>query len=30
MAPISLMRWLHRRPGLVAIVRELKVDRDDG
>jgi hypothetical protein len=30
MAPVSLMRWLHRRPGLVAIVRELKVDRDDG
>jgi hypothetical protein len=30
MAPISLMRWLHRRPRLVAIVRELKVDRDDG
>jgi hypothetical protein len=28
MAPISLMRWLHRRPGLVAILRELKVDRD--
>jgi hypothetical protein len=28
MAPISLMRWLHRRPRLVAIVRELNADRD--
>jgi len=27
MAPVSLTRWLHRRPWLMAVLRELKVYR---
>jgi hypothetical protein len=27
MALVSLTRWLHRRPGLMSVLRELKADR---